>query len=287
MEEEEVELEIVSDVDTKEIEKALEVDKKIEEVGGNRQERERSLDFLKFEVKEIEDAKIKENEDVLLAEEKAKMLAGEKISTNLDFALDELDGTGNLSELISSACSHLLNVSSYDKNIEDLASRLKSCRIELNDIIEEIKNSKNTLNFSQFEFDKIDSRLDKIKSLKKKYGASTEEIFSFLEKTKKQIEEIENSSEILEKLEKEKENLENELKLKCEKLSKMRKEFALELERKVCFQLDELAMKNAKFKIGFEQADVSKTGFEIPKDKASDVRITPPFCSAIFLNFSK
>ena len=234
----------------------------IQQIGGNRQERERSLDFLKFEVKEIEDAKLKENEDVLLTEEKSKMLASEKICSNLDYAVGEMDGQINMSSVLSDTVSHLLSVSSYDKEIETLADRLKSCKIELNDIIEEIKSKKDSLNFNQFEFDKIDARLDKIKALKKKYGATTQDIFDFLAKTKKQIEEIENSSEILEKLEAEKTKLEAEISMECESLSSKRKHFATTLEELVCNELDDLAMKNARFKIGFEKAEISKTGFD-------------------------
>lgn len=234
----------------------------IENIGGNRLERERSLDFLKFEVKEIEEAKIKENEDEILAEEKTRMLAGEKICSNLDYALSEMEGSISVPAILSDSMSHLLSVSQYDSEIEQLSSRLKSCKIELNDIIETIKEKKDSLNFNQFEFDKIDARLDKIKALKKKYGATTSEIFEFLEKAKAQIDEIENSSEILEKLEKEKLNLEAEILKECESLSERRKQFAAKLENLVCRELDELAMKNAKFKISFAKGDISKTGFD-------------------------
>lgn len=238
----------------------LDVKNQIVKIGGNREERERSLDFLKFEVKEIEDAKLRDNEDVSLAEEKSKMLAGEKIATNVEQALSCTEGAFSVSGALGEAISHILNVSNFDSKLEELASRLKSSRIELNDIFDELENYRKDLNFSQYEFDKVDQRLDKIKMLKKKYGSTTDEIFSFLEKTKKQIDEIENSSTILEELDKKKNLIEKNLKEKSEKLSKIRKEAALVLEEKVCLELSDLAMKGSKFKIDFQTTEISKSG---------------------------
>ena len=237
-----------------------EIEQSLQNLGGNKLEQERKLDFLKFEVKEIEDAKIKENEDEALSEQKAKMLASEKISSNIAQAFENLNGQFNLSGAISEAISHLFAVSSFDSKLDELASRLKSCKIELNDILDELDKVRESLDFSQFEFDKIDARLDKIKSLKKKYGPNLEDVFAFLEKAKQEINEIENSEEITRKLENEKQAQIEKFNQLAENLSQIRKKAALSFESKVCCELNDLAMKNAKFQVSFEKVSMQKNG---------------------------
>ena len=116
----------------------------------------------------------------------------------------------------------------------------------------EIESTATELVFDQSEFERVDKRLDDIKSLKRKYGATLEEVKSFLKEAKEKRQKLENADELLSELTKEKLRLEHELFNLSRDLTKNRKAMAEELEKKIALELAELGMKNSRLKVEFK-----------------------------------
>ena len=226
----------------------------IDKIGSSSENRERMLDLLKYQIDEIERAKIKPDEDVELNNERLKMLNSEKIATNLNNAYQELNSnySSSVDESLKKASVSLNSISQYDNSLVELVERLNSIRYDLQDISETLKQINDQNSFDQARFDEIDSRLDLIKSLKKKYGNSTEQIAEFLQESKLKYDEIVNSEELLNKLNKQLSQLKIDLYNECVNLSNERQNIAKEFEDLVKNQLTDLGMKNARFKVVFE-----------------------------------
>ena len=228
------------------------INKELKSLGSSAANRERMLDLLQYQINEIEKAKLKSGEDDELANRRMVMLNGEKIATALKTACDFLDGDySSVVDSLKKANGELANIVKFDEGLEEYRTRIESSRLELLDISESLSDYLQAINFDQKEFDEIDARLDQIKLLKKKYGATVEEILSFLDKSKKEYDNLINSNEKIEKLLIEKDNKIKDLFKVSKELSNKRKTFAKTLEKTVCTQLTDLGMKNAKFIVEF------------------------------------
>ena len=228
------------------------INKELKSLGSSAANRERMLDLLQYQINEIEKAKLKPGEDDELANRRMVMLNGEKIATALKTACDFLDGDySSVVDSLKKANGELSNIIKFDEGLEAYRTRIESSRLELLDISESLSDYLQAINFDQKEFDEIDARLDQIKLLKKKYGATVEEVLSFLDKSKKEYDNLINSNEKIEKLLIEKDNKIKDLFKVSKELSNKRKTFAKTLEKTVCTQLTDLGMKNAKFIVEF------------------------------------
>lgn len=246
-----------------------EFEKKIDALGGSYAERDRTKDILQFQINEIESANLEPNEDVMLKERLDFIQSSENIYEKVGACLEKLDSQrDNVSVLLHEVKSHLAGLSNF-KEIDEARERIENCYYEIKDVVDALETIKDNANFDPKELERLDSRLDLIKSLSKKYGGTIENTLSFLEKCKLQYEELENSEFILEKLQKEKDILQKHLDSACDKLSEKRRYFAQVLEQQLESQLQDLEMKGARFVIEFEKAVPSKNGADIVKFKFS------------------
>ena len=226
------------------------INAKMKNLYGSTQNQERMLDLLSYQIDEIERAELKENEDEVLEQKKDIMQNSEKIYENLSSAYSSIDAT-DLIDNIKNAVSHINSVSKFDESLSNISQRLDSAKYELMDIAETIKSKRDETTFDKFDFEKIDSRLDLIKTLKKKYGPTLENVFSFLQKAKKDFDEISMSKDLLKKLDEEKGVLLQKLYNSAKNISKIRHEVAKEFEEKVKKELSDLGMKNSSFVVSF------------------------------------
>ncbi len=229
------------------------IEKNIKELGGDEQERSRLIDILRFQIEEIENAKLYENEEEELIEKKNVLSNAEKLYNRLNesnYALYDSEESvqSNLKRTINS----LQQITSISEKYEDLCNRLNNVKYEIEDISAEISDALNSLTFSESEINEIEERFDLIKNLKRKYGSNINAILEYAETSKKKLESLENCAEEIEKLEAEKIKLTKEIFDICEKLTFQRRENAHILEKEIMKELVELGMKNATFKVGFD-----------------------------------
>lgn len=238
------------------IEKIHSIDAQIKALGGNEKEKQNLIDLYSYQIEEIANANIKPNEFEQLTEEKHTMQQFEKINENLQEFLSACYKnaySNSAVENISTSEKLLNNLTDFGEKYSTLANRIKSVEIELNDINETALEILNNNVFDQERFDFIDSRLDLIKSLFRKYGGSYENMIEYLHKTEDNLFNLNNSAELYQKLHTEREQIVENLLQEQEKLTDLRKKTAKILCKKMEDELRTLGMPNAQLDIKFER----------------------------------
>lgn len=228
------------------------INAKLNEIG-DAKTRARSLDVYKFQLAEIDKAKVKEGEEDELIAIRKKCLGAEKISNALSETrslLIENDDDYSAYDLVRMANKALSSAVSYDEKFAEWSDRLQSLVIELEDIAESVSDELSSFDFSVDELDKIEKRLEIIRNVTKKYG-DYNSIVKYKEELLQKIDETENAEEYFEKLTKQKSEIIKELYSLCKKLSLARKDASKELEKSVMKELSELGMAQAVFEVRF------------------------------------
>ena len=240
-----------------------EVKQELKENNGDDKERQRKLDLLKYQVNEIDEANLKIDEEIELEEKRKVMMNSEKIVENLQEA-DNLIAENSI-DSISMAIRALEKIENIDKKYEKISSDLKSTYYELQELSRDISTYKDDVYFDEEENNYIEERLDLIYSLKRKYGNTIEEILTYLEETKKEIEHIENLEEYNNKLKKEKNELEEKMNILACKIHETREKYAKGLSNSINIELEELEMKNAKINVHVDyiENEYFRTGKDI------------------------
>ena len=239
------------------------IKKSLKENFGDDKERKRKIDLLKYQLNEIEIAKLKEGEEEKL-EAKQKIISN---SEKIVKTINEVDNSlaENAIDIISTSIKALEKIEDFDKKYKDAANNLKSVYYELEEISREMSNYKEDVYFDREEQKEVEDRLDLIYSLKLKYGNSVKEILNYAEEVRKELEKIDNLEEYTNNLKREQKNVEIELKKVAEKMHELREKKAIELSNKINKNLKELEMKNAKISIHVDY--VEQEYFETGKDK--------------------
>ncbi len=227
---------------------------------GDEKERQRKLDLLQYQRKEIEEANLKANEEEELEEKRKIIVNAEKITQNLQEAdtLISEDGIDN----ISMAIRALEKIEQIDSKYEKASSSLKSVYYELQELARDISTYRSDMELDQEEREMIEERLDLIYSLKRKYGNTIAEVLSYKEQIKKEIEHIENLEDYNTKLRKRQKEIEEQMKRLANEMHEIRNRKAEELSQKINQELEELEMKNAKIsvKVTYLENEYLKTG---------------------------
>jgi len=244
---------------------------------GDDTEKERKLDLLNYQLNEIKDANLRIGEDVELEEQRQLIQNSEKIFTSLKTAEDNNNVALDENIIISiKALEKIENLNDeYLKKLEEL----REVYYNLQEINRDISYMQNSIEFDEDTQNNIEYRLDLISSLKKKYGATIEDILNYKEKLQKEIQDIENlESYILELRDKEKIVIDKLNKLAYE-INKVRNKFALDLEEKINIELKDLEMKNARFKVNtiynencFKQTGSNEVEFMISTNIGEDFK---------------
>lgn len=234
-------------------------------IGGDKANRERELELLEYQIKDIENANLNIGEDDELKEKIYKLSNYEKIFDNLRDANNKLN---IINEHIANVQCSLEDANKYDSNLSSLYDRVASSRIELEDINESIVDLISSTDFDVSEIEKLDARYEQIKLLKKKYGGTIEGILSYLDKIKIEYDNLLFGEEKLNKLQKQYNELRSEIYTKSCELSNARVKVAKSIESNVTKELELLGFKNAKFSVHFdtlpsvENASFSKSGLD-------------------------
>ena len=222
---------------------------------------QREIDLLKFQLNEIDSARLSKDEYDDLLRQRDVYRNSEKIFNNLNSSYQNLyEGSVNAVDLIGNAVKELSTISQYDKSLEDYNNDIERIMYELQDISRDIRNYKDSIDFQPYELEQIETRVDEINSLRRKYGDSIEDIFKYYDKTKARLDEILNRDERVEELKSEIVKLEKELKIQADLLTNERKKIANNLEEVLLIELKSLDMKNVVFKVNFEQSTFNQSG---------------------------
>ena len=242
----------------------------------NASDKIRMIDLLRYQIDEIERANLKTGEEEELQAERRRMQNAEKIAGNLNSAKAALSGDHGAVGKLYDAATALRQISGIDtvydkleKILLDAYYAVEDASYELNDLADNVVYDENRLN-------EIETRLIEISSLKRKYGPSVEHILEFLETSRQQLDQLENSEIRMEKLEQAEEQCRTEMEMCFGKLSALRKEYAVSLEQRLKSELADLGMKDAQLYTEFTQTGYSENGWDAAALLISVNRGTPP-----------
>lgn len=222
---------------------------------------QREIDLIKFQINEIESANLNENEYEDLLKQRDVYRNGEKIFTNLNNAyLNLYDGSINSVDLISKSLGDLGAIAQYDEKLNDYNDTIERIMYELQDISRDIRSYKENIDFSPYELEQIEQRVDEINTLRRKYGDTIEEILAYKDKINERLDEILNRDEKVEELKLKLKKVEDILVIKAEKLTQKRKKVARNLQEKLLYELKSLNMKNVVFEVSFGKSTFNEKG---------------------------
>jgi DNA repair protein RecN (Recombination protein N) len=229
-----------------------------ENIERNRQQ----ADFLQYQYEELEQAHLVVGEQEELEQESDTMSHAEEIKTALYDADNQLDGEQQGAvEAVRQARQALSGISHVLPAANELAERLESCHIELKDIASEVSRMLERTDFDPAELDQINSRLDKIYDLEKKYHASNvEELIKQRDDLQQQLAAIENSDEALGELQDKCQQLSKKCQQYADKLTQQRQKAAKEIEQQMQQRLVPLGMPNVRFSVSITPTALGKSG---------------------------
>lgn len=219
------------------------------------------LEFLNFQIAEIENAALIEGEDLELEQKHREMMAFEKIATHLGNALTHLDEAGGVSEKLYEAIRELKLITESDRIIET-SNAINSLYYELTDKIADLNQSKSMLSYDEDNVNAIQERLFLIGKLKKKYGPTIIAIHEKKHEFEDRVALINNREAILADLEKQEKEAYDSYRGLADQLSLIRQTKATELEGLVLRECRDLYLDKAQFRIIFNEAQDSATGYD-------------------------
>ena len=241
------------------------INEKIKELNGNT-DREKLIDYVKFQIDDIEKANLRIDEEENLKEEFNLLSNAEKISLALSKSYGILESPMegiSVVEGISKVVNELSRVEAHLDKIKEKREKVEESLYNLEEISRELRDMSSEIYYDEFELEKINSRIYEISLYKKRYGESIEEILNYLDKLKKQYDELVNSEEIINELNNKKIKIEEKMKSVSEVMHNIRVEKASLLEEKIKSELNYVGMEKAEIKILIEKSNsFNQRGFD-------------------------
>lgn len=212
-------------------------------------DRERKKDLCEFQIEEIEKAALEEGEEERLVALRAKLNNMERILTSVASACEALDGDNGGSAVsdVSTSMAYLRSLEQYGEEYSQLYDRLDSVKIELSDIAETLKNSVDVEEFDEKTLGKTESRIRVIRDIKRKYGATVEEVNAYLADVRTEYEKLCNADIRLEELKVELKSLGETLRKAASELHSARVKSAEKFSTEILSHIKELGMSDALF----------------------------------------
>lgn len=226
-----------------------ELNKQLKNLTENEQQINQRLDLIQYQLEEIHQAELLANEDTELQEEKLKLGNYEKLFNSLQDSYQALYGEEKGIEQVSVALSHLQNVAHLDDDLNHLQENVANHFYALEEAAYSIRNYFETMEFDPARLDFIETRLNEISKLKRKYGDSVNEILAYAEKIEKELDMLQNKDGNIEALRTQLQKKEKQLQKSASQLSKNRKKLAEQLIAEIHQELKELYMEKTVFDI--------------------------------------
>ncbi len=219
-------------------------------------ERERLSDMLSFQVQEIDAAKLKSGEEQKLEKKLSVLENAEKIRTGVETAYNLVyQGDGRASsaqEALLRSAEAMDRIAALNERYGALAGRLRELYYGTQDVGYELQSMLEDLDFEPELIDRIAARLDQIRRLERKYGATVEEVLAFGAQAAGRLEEIKRGDESMAVLKRRYREADARLRAACEELSGLRRACAGKLAEQICGQLKDLGMGRTRFEVRVE-----------------------------------
>ena len=217
-------------------------------------ERSRRVDTLEYQIRELERAELKPGEDEELDARKNLLRSSGKLMEAIQeaqFALSGGDDSRGACDLVREAEGAVRSVVRLGPQMEELLEKLTELRCAADDAAETLRDFGEEFDFSPEELDQLESRLDVIYRLKKKYGPTVADMLEYLERCRAELEQIQDADDTIQRLEKELDQARERARKRGEALSKARKMAADDLRKRVEEELRQLDMPKVRFVTDF------------------------------------
>ena len=218
------------------------------------------VDFLKFQYKELSQMKLKKDEDLELEKDIDYLENFEKVNNLAHSITEGIDGEYGVISKLAEIRSNLGELTRYNSNFEEKYEEITNLYYILDDLKYEVSSYTDIIEYDEEKLDRLIYRLDKIKTLEKKYSKQLNELIVFTETIKEELDELENYEENFENYLEESKKIEEEVTVLAEELSSLRKDTALKLEKLIQDELKFLYMEKSTIKVDFKEKEFSSTG---------------------------
>ena len=226
-------------------------------------EKLRRMETLRYQIEEISKAELEAGEDEALEERRKLLQNAEKISDGMEVAIECLyggDDTDGAASLLAQAERELGRLSRFTDAFASIQERVTDLMYQVQDVAEAVRDARDELSYSADELEKIESRLDVIHRLRRKYGASCADILAYLENAKEELDQIEFADDHLERLKGKLSKAEKKAWDEALALRKNRKTVAKELSARILTELSQLDMPRVQFSCEFTELELTSGG---------------------------
>jgi DNA repair protein RecN (Recombination protein N) len=268
--------------------------REIETIRDKLENKDLKIEQLNYEINEIEDADLKAEEEDELLKEIKKLSNVQEIKSSLYEANKILSASAGMNNVYT-----ILNkIKSYDEKLESFLSRLDILLEEQQFFAHDLRDYSDKLDLDESKLNFIENRMSLISRLKRKYGYTIDKIIEYKNSSLEELNILTEAETKLSMFEKEKDILYKDLKKCAEEISKVRKSAASMLEKQILKELDDLNMKNIKFKVDIERRNsfaadgIDQVEFLISTNVGSDLNsvqkvVSGGEASRIMLAFKK
>ncbi len=228
-------------------------------------EKLRRMETLRFQIEEIEKAQLTAGEDDVLNERRKVLQNAEKIADAVNATVASLygdDESEGAAALLSDAQKELARLSRFSDSFSALNERVTDLMYQVRDVAEEVLQQRNSISYSEEELDNIEARLDVIHRLKRKYGASCDEILVYLERARRELDDITFAGDRLEKLKKQLADAQAVALGHAHALRNDRKAAAQRLADQILTELAQLDMPKVQFSCEFTETEMTTNGID-------------------------
>ena len=241
------------------------VQREIQKLSMDESEKLRLVETLTFQIEEIRAANLVSGEEEQLKERRKVLQNAEKLSDALRMADEALyggDSSDGAAGLLSNAEHALSRVSTISADMQTLYQKISDLMYSVQDAADELRAMRDDLSYSEGELEEIEERLDAIHKLKRKYGASVEDVLAYLADSEQRLDEIEFASDRIETLKKREAELQKETIRQGEILREKRLSAAQAMESRICDELRQLDMPKIRFVCEFTPQQPMQTGLD-------------------------
>ena len=248
---------------TEKYEAVAKLRREIDRMSMDEGEKLRRMETLKYQIAEIEKANLEAGEDEVLEDRRKLLQNAEKLSNGMDEAVECLyggDDSDGAAGLLAQAEYALSRLSRFTEAFASLHEKVNDLKYQVQDVAEEVRDARNDLSYSADELEEIESRLDVIHKLRRKYGVTCADILSYLENAKKELDEIEFADDHLERLKKNLKAAEKTAWDAALTLRENRKQTAISMSERILTELAQLDMPRVQFSCEFTETELSPRG---------------------------
>lgn len=240
----------------------VEVCKKLEKLQNSNTLTEQQADFLKFQMDEIEAAKIEDTqEDTKLAEELNVLANVEKLKELTYSAYWALYGEdGCIMDALGKVKTNISKATEMDSKLEEYETEIITSQEMLKELSSNLRNYAEALELDEQRLDEVQQRIDTLDKIKRKYGPTLEQVLENYAKFEEEYKSVEFSQDEIDKLQNQKTELKKYLKEAADLLSESRKQISVSLSEKIRNVLEMLDMPKVQFEIGITNCDFNTNG---------------------------